>query len=121
LTRPPSTSRRPSCHVGAMRPGRAMEARTALETLPSRSQTSWPLWRSVATQPKLWGKAVKSRSTNWRSKKAMSLSPLRGRRAGPCPSGRRRPASPGFRPRRRAFRCRRLRRRRRRRRRWSNR
>jgi hypothetical protein len=50
-----------------------MEARTAAETLPSRSQTSWPLWRSVATQPKLCSRAVKSRSTKLRSKKADEL------------------------------------------------
>ncbi len=51
LTRPPSTSRRPSRITGANTPGMAMEARTASITLPSRSQTSRPVSISVATAP----------------------------------------------------------------------
>ena len=49
-----------------------MEARTAADTLPSRSQTSWPLCRIGGDAAELC-RAVKSRSTKLRSKKADEL------------------------------------------------
>ena len=77
LTMPPSTSSRPSVRItGVNRPGSAMEARTASAMEPSRSQTSAPECRSVATAPKGNGEASMSKSAKLRRQNARSFSPL---------------------------------------------
>jgi hypothetical protein len=49
LTSAPSSRRRPLCCEGVNTSGVEIEARMASNSLPSRSQTSLPVSRSVAT------------------------------------------------------------------------
>ncbi len=53
-----------------------MEARTASAIEPSRSHTSAPECRSVATAPNGMGEAWMSKSAKLRRQKSMSFSPL---------------------------------------------
>ena len=76
LTRPPSTSIRPSCTTGVNRAGSAMEARTASMVEPSRSQTSAPVSSAVATAAKGMCSSSIGRSTKLRRKNSIRRSPL---------------------------------------------
>jgi len=75
LTRPPSTSIRPSFRTGVNRPGIAIEARTASTTPPSRSHISRPLARSVATQENAFGNSSIRWSSSCLRRKETSLPP----------------------------------------------
>src|SRR5690606_42067192 len=74
----PFPTRRSSdlCFTGVNRPGRAIDARTALTVEPERSQISAPLCKAVATTPKGMSNSSIGRSRKFLRKKAISRSPL---------------------------------------------
>src|SRR4030067_596376 len=76
LTRPPSTSCRPSIVWGVKMVGIAIEARIASNRGPRDNQTSFPFWISVATAVKGTGRSSMLRSPINSMSTSITRSPL---------------------------------------------